>query len=405
MKIITLLFAIAVVTQAHAQSDLWTQADSLNGPPRANAAAFVILDNGWVVSGYDGFNKKKSMVSYDPLQDDWDDELSLGGASGDGLNRTSAMSFQAWEYGFVCMGEGEGFVFSDLWMYNHYTQTWTQMANFPGTARTQGVSFEVDNIGYVGLGKAGDFATYLKDLWSYDYLTNSWTQVADFPGTARIDAVGAQMGGKAYVGLGRDATSYPVDFYEYYPANDTWAQKTDFPGTARANACSFARFPQFFVTTGEDGLGFLNDTWQYNYFGDTWFQMTDFPGDPRAGAIALEIANRFYVGTGYGNGNYYDDFYEYAFAASTSENDLIEMICYPNPTTDNLFIRLDKNLSNIAISVYNISGQQVISETYFDQLSATTYSISLNGLVPGEYLIVLTSDNSFLTSQPVILAK
>src|SRR5690606_40150036 len=96
--------------------DICARAVSLNGPPRANAAAFVANENGYVVSGYDGYNKKRSMVSYDPTQDDWDNEQSLGGSTGDGLIRTSAVGFQAYGYGFICMGEGDGWIFSDLWM-------------------------------------------------------------------------------------------------------------------------------------------------------------------------------------------------------------------------------------------------------------------------------------------------
>ena len=76
---------------------------------------------------------------------------------------------------------------------------------------------------------------YTKDFWEYNPSTtaNTWTQKADFGGTARYEAVGFSIGSKGYIGTGCDGSSYTKDFWEYDPAANTWTQKADFGGTAR----------------------------------------------------------------------------------------------------------------------------------------------------------------------------
>ena len=44
--------------------------------------------------------------------------------------------------------------------------------------------------------------TKYKDFWEYDPAANTWTQKADFGGTARYGAVGFSIGSKGYIGTG-----------------------------------------------------------------------------------------------------------------------------------------------------------------------------------------------------------
>ncbi|MCX5849701.1 MAG: hypothetical protein NTW65_09645 [Deltaproteobacteria bacterium] len=66
----------------------------------------------------------------------------------------------------------------------------------------------------------------------------TWTQKADFGGTARGFAVGFSIGNKGYIG-GGVSTAWNNDFWEYDPANDTWTQKADFGGGVRVGGLSF----------------------------------------------------------------------------------------------------------------------------------------------------------------------
>ena len=106
MKNIYFLLFILLGIPVFAQ-DYWEQRDSVNGPAKAVCGSFVILERGFVVGGLDDFGFKRKMYSYNMFQDDWDDEESIGGISGDGLQRGSACSFAIGTKGYVCLGQSE----------------------------------------------------------------------------------------------------------------------------------------------------------------------------------------------------------------------------------------------------------------------------------------------------------
>ncbi len=90
-----------------------------------------------------------------------------------------------------------------------------------------------------------------KDFWEYDPAANTWTQKADFGGTARYSAVGFSIGSKGYIGTGDDGwSSIAKDFWEYDPAANTWTQKADFGGTARDCAVGFSIGSKGYIGTG-----------------------------------------------------------------------------------------------------------------------------------------------------------
>src|SRR5258706_114127 len=100
--------------------------------------------------------------------------------------------------------------------------TWTQKADFGGTARYDAVGFSIGSKGYIGTGEDGIYPYWKNDFWEYDPSTNTWIQKADFGGTARSNAVGFSIGSKGYIGTGSDG-NYPYeknDFWEYDPSTN-----------------------------------------------------------------------------------------------------------------------------------------------------------------------------------------
>src|SRR6185503_2590366 len=86
---------------------------------------------------------------------------------------------------------------------------------------------------------SGHRQTFSRDFWEYDPSLDSWTQKADFGGTAREGAVGLSIGGKGYIGTGKDSSGERNDFWEYDPVTNTWLQKPDYPGGIVSRASSF----------------------------------------------------------------------------------------------------------------------------------------------------------------------
>ena len=401
MKKILLLFFLFAAVSASSQ-DTWVQRDSINGPGKSVAAVFALNDDAYFLTGLDQFGFKRSMASYDVSQDDWDDEISLGGETGDGLNRGSAIAFSVGGFGFCGLGTGSAEYFKDLWKFDRETNTWTQMADFGGTGRREAVAFTVDDFAYVGTGQSSEGLT--NDFWKYDYETNTWTAIAPFPGTPRRDAVAISMGGQGYIGTGIDASSYQNDFWAYYPLTDSWVQKADFPGTPRHGAVGFGLFPTAFIATGEDNtFAYKNDVWEYNYFGDSWTQRSDFPGPARSQAIAVVVEGRAFIGGGY-NGTFYDDFWEYTAILSANEEVLTTAKLYPNPAVTEFLVEFETDINDdITFTVFNSAGADITPAFSIDQNDQRSYRFTFSEVPGGLYFVCMMGSDGSLLNKPVLI--
>ena len=116
----------------------------------------------------------------------------------------------------------------------HTANTWAQMRNI-SIARSGNVGFSIGTKGYMGLGTTNSGVT--NDFWEYNPIADTWTQKANFGGSARELAVGFAIGSKGYVGTGGYANN---DFWEYNPSGNSWTQKANFSGSARNQAAGFA---------------------------------------------------------------------------------------------------------------------------------------------------------------------
>ena len=221
--------------------------------------------------------------------------------------RYNLVSFAIGDTGYVVTGQSAGGTFrNEFFKYDPNLNTWTQLANFPGTARTGSVGFSIGSKGYVGTGRDNNGNTDL--FWEYDPLLNSWTQKASFPPGNRESATGFSIGSKGYVGMGLNGTT-KTDFYEYDPFTNTWTQKANFPvSIGRYAAVGFSIGSKGYVGTGyHSGFTRNNDFWEYNPATDSWLQLANVPGPARADAVGFSTSGLGYVGTG----NQYMDFYSY----------------------------------------------------------------------------------------------
>ena len=398
MKKLILLSLILSALPIYGQQDTWLQMDSLNGQPRSVAASFVIDGDGWAICGLDNSGFRRKIYSYDYFQNDWDDEESLGGINGAGLNRGSASAFAINNKGYVCLGQGQtNPFFKDLWELNPATNVWTQKADFIGGPRRQAIAFAIDSLAYVGTGI--DATGMRKDMYKYSASTNTWTAIADFGGTARKEAVAFTMGDQGYVGTGDDGVMRN-DFWQYEPTTDSWIPKANFPGTARKGAVGWGVFPQAFICTGEDiNFDYRNDLWEYNYFSNSWVQRADLPGPGRSNAIAFVLNNIAFVGTGY-DGIFYDDLWAYNKTLGVqSLQDQIEISMYPNPSNNVVHLKIDMDVS---ISLHTIDGRDVTNNVSIVE-EINGYLINRNNLPSGSYIIKISSNSIGVIKQDKIV--
>lgn len=384
--------AIIVTAVAMQAQDMWVQMDSVKGSPKSVCAAFVANGEGYVASGleYSGFMRK--MYSYNPAQNDWDNEQSIGGVNGGGLSRGSACAFGIYDKGYICTGQGDNTDFlKDMWEYDPTLDVWTQKADFPGSPRRGAVAFVIDGVGYVGTGE--DTSGFRKDFYKYDPLNNVWGNVADFGGTARKQAVGFSMGNQGYVGTGDDGI-LKNDFWQYLVFQNAWVQKANFPGTSRSGATGWGIFPTGFIATGEDlNYNYTNDVWEYNYFTNQWTQRASLPASGRKHAISFVINGVAYLGTGY-NGGFLDDFYAYYGVVGINETiNSSNVTLFPNPAISQFTIQMnDRNASDYRLAVFSSAGIDVTSS--FSVLAdGSSFVVNTNGSSSGTYWYQIADEN------------
>ena len=399
-----LIIALTILGNFSLSQDNWVMRDSVNGPARGASSSFVIGDQGYIAAGVNVAEFKRKMYSYDIVSNDWDNEAALGGPSGTGLNRASAIGFSANGFGYIGLGSGSSPFMKDLWKYDPETETWTQMADFQGDARRGAVSFAIDNIGYVG---SGESATGLKDdFYRYDPVNNEWIQITEFPNGARKEAVGFTMGGKGYIGTGRGNTGFYDDFWQYSPSEDEWSRLANFPGTPRMGAVGCGVFPSAFIMLGEDiDFEFRKDVWEYNYFADIWTQRADYIGGTRTQASAMVIENRIFIGLGY-NGVYHDDFYEYTQLLNfeKQEKPSLSIEIYPNPVVDYLKIRLPEGILFTDLKIISIKGNIILQDTNIDSYKSTNYNnLSKASIRSGTYVLILEDKGKVILSKKIII--
>jgi len=392
---LVLLFLSAGASLLNAQ-DYWIQLDSVKGSPRSVASAFVANGEGFIVAGLESPGFTRRMYSYDLMQDDWDDEQSIGGLNGGGLSRGSACGFSIGGKGYICLGQGDNTNFlRDVWEYDPLLDVWSQKADYAGSARRGAVAFVISDIAYVGTGE--DITGLRKDFYKFDPQTNLWGNVMDFGGTPRRQAVGFSIGNQGYVGTGDDGT-LRNDFWQYQVFQNAWVQKASFPGTPRSGATGWGIFPDGYIATGEDaGWNYCNDIWAYNYFTNQWVQRTSMPGTGRKHAISFVVGNVAYVGTGY-NGDLLDDFYSYQGITGVNEHASASaaLQVFPLPASGPFNLHTaNRPVSGDELHVYDVNGREVTS--YFSiAMDSNGYTLIPADHVSGNFTCVLLNAESEL---------
>ena len=390
MKLFFVFTSLLVGTYGFSQ-DFWELRDSVKGAPRSVCAAFVIEGQGYVVGGVDEFSFKRKMYSYNLIQNDWDEEVALGGPNGDGLDRGSASAFSIGAKGYVCLGQGQtNAYFGDLWEYDLATTAWTQKADFAGGPRRQALAFAIGDYAYVGTGE--DATGFRKDFYRYNPNSNVWEQMADFEGTARKQAVGFAMGDDGYVGTGDDGV-LRNDFWQYNVALNQWFQKANFPGTARAGATGWGTFPSGCIATGEDiNSEFKKDVWEYNYFNNAWIQRSDIPGPGRKNAFSFVLDGTAFLGAGYG-GVFYDDFYAYYGILGLEENEShVESTAYPVPTQESVTIEVANAFEISGVELFDLTGKRCPVSIQWNAIK-NRISLDLSPMAEGTYHYVISISN------------
>ena len=245
-------------------------------------------------------------------QGTWTQKANFGGTA-----RANAVGFSIGTKGYFGTG-WDSIAKNDLWEYDPNLNSWSQRASLPGEARFGAVGFSIGTKGYIGTGKDNSFND-LNDFWEYDPSSNNWSQKANFGGTPRYLAVGLSIGTKGYIGTGDylNGTSMS-DFWEWNQATNIWTQKANFGGAARIEASGFSIGEKGYIGTGAtssapSSVTYFSDFWEWDQTTNIWTLKSSFGGGGRVGVecSAFAIGSKGYMGVGNNEPNYYNDFWEY----------------------------------------------------------------------------------------------
>ena len=106
------------------------------------------------------------------------------------------------------------YFFFSLLTTSLFAQEWSVMPSYNGDSRHHPITFSNDIYGFVIAGQTG-LGEYLEDVHRFDSQTDTWQQLANFPGGPRGYGYGVANGNKAYVGFGRNSEGYTNDWWEY----------------------------------------------------------------------------------------------------------------------------------------------------------------------------------------------
>ena len=268
---------------------------------RIYTAAFAIGDKAYAGAGLspDGNGAGpflKDWHQYDPAADQWTRKSDFPIANG----LIVGVSFAINNKGYVGIGQSNCTPCylswtREFWEYDPSTDQWTKKADLPTNWwKKAGIGFGVGNKGYAGLGQTWDSTGGIvrKDWWEYDQQINQWIRKADHPGAVQLSPAGFVANNKIYLGLGTPSSDR--SWWEYDPSTDIWTRKSDYPGTFMSGAASGG------FTIGNKGyISVLSEFWEYDPSNDKWTEVAFFD-NYRVASIAFSIGDKGYLTTGGG---------------------------------------------------------------------------------------------------------
>ncbi|MDD3489166.1 MAG: hypothetical protein PHR62_04685 [Paludibacter sp.] len=173
-------------------------------------------------------------------------------------------------YSATYNGNAYIFCMNAFYLFNPQTKSFTKLSVLDESENKYWVSgFIIDDNLFIGLGNTSKAERYSKDFWKYNITADSWEQIASFPGDYRSQGFSFSINNLGYVGGGDNLTKAFNDFWCYIPESDKWIQKESLPFQNK-------EYDLFGTNTEKYGYCFYqNKLYEYNPVFDIWEKMAD----------------------------------------------------------------------------------------------------------------------------------
>lgn len=213
-----------------------------------------------------------------------------------GAGRDDGVSFTIQEKAYCGTGRDAGFAYrSDFYSFDLSTEQWTTIASMPaGNERQYAMAFSDGTYGYVCGGTNGD---YFNDLWRYDPNANSWTELTALPASGRSGGVAFVIGQTAYIAGGRNENNDALEeVWAYEMATDEWTQLSDMPFGGRWRSSGTTQNQLGYLCFGwDEDVVFRSELYEYNPTIDQWSELPVFPGQGRTHVAMNAFDNKLIV--------------------------------------------------------------------------------------------------------------
>lgn len=401
---IVAIMLLCVATSANAKWNPLAEISTF-GQGRWGTQIFTVDNKIYIGGGYIGnFQNVNDLQSYDPATQTWKFLNSLPGTN---ATRTGGMTFTINGKAYLAMGCENYNSFSptptylkDLWEYNHASDTWTKKADFPDSGRADAAVFVLNNKAYIVGGQtSGSGSTFSSDLWEYDPATNKWTEKKKFPEGGIFHSAGFASGNKGYVVGGRITGASTNKVFEYNPSTNSWVEKAAYPEDNLRGGTAFVIGGKAYV-----GMGIVNEAGGTNKYMDYFFSYDpatnkwsywpggEVPAQGRTYGISTVVNNKAYFGGGWrldgSTQTFFRDFYEIdptAVVGINNTNAPKNIVVYPNPATENLYI--DGTHNGQSFTMTDITGKMIKNGVINGN------SINISELAPGAYTLHISTAN------------
>lgn len=346
------------------ESGSWKQLTDYPGDRADDGVGFYYKDTVYMGLGWYGGNQ---FWAYGEKDGSWKQKANLGGKTWD---NASCMVLN--DKGYVCLGSFNMNERKRAWEYDFSKNTWTQKKDVPFVDRYGQISFTLENKGYILGGR--DYSSYDKifsDFYRYDITTDTWTQLADFPGGPCLSVPVFIYNEKAYILYNQK------DLWEYSPSTNNWFKiktlKQNVPGYKGLNINeSFYIFSQ---VSYNDNI----TVYEYNLLNDTLIEKSIFPGQSKSDIVFVQGSHSVYLGCGAGNG-YNDEFWEYNPFAPVEPADLTA-----KAATFTKVELTWRDESNIESGYYIERSNSISPYLIIDSIAPNSTSYTDNSVLQGNY--------------------
>ena len=379
-----------------AKAQDWVQVSSL--PSSFNQThhsfAFSFNNMGYIVTGNSDTGERDDFYQYNPITDSWSELAPFpGGARGFAIGDT-------WDgkayFGFGNDGTSR---LNDLWVFDPSDMSWTELASCPCLERTHPAMIAHNGKVFVGLG--GSSTGNLKDWWEYDIASDTWSQKDDLPSLPRHHPYQFGIGDHVYTGLGHGNDIFN-DWFRYDIAEETWIQVASLPAEGRVAGTQFSYNGFGYVLSGDgDDHGSMDtgEFWFYDPLMDTWEELPPHPEGSRWAPASFIIDGEVYIINGTSFSEYVTEIYKFNLNSILSVEELTDLSIdvYPNPSNDIVYISLEKDQLK-KVELYSITGKLLLN----NYLNADSYNLNIDGYASGYYYLRVYNQNGDVVNLKII---